>query len=214
MIKDDSIKSIEVRSPATCDAVSGVCQKCYGWDSTTSKPIETGSPVGVLASQAFGEPVTQMTMNTFHAGGSASAMTLGIPRIKELIGSGKKLQNEGVMASKDGIVKAIENHDGYKLIKTDDKEYKVKDTPDGKPTPIKVTVGDTLKKGQFLTVGDSNDIYNMPALSPNVVDAMGAGDALFAVASIIAGVGASLLESINLPRGLKIPSVIRSLRLH
>ena len=78
MITDDVIKAIDanniktvvVRSPLRCKTVHGVCQRCYGALPGTLQPVKIGAAVGVLASQALGEPVTQMTMNTFHSGAS------------------------------------------------------------------------------------------------------------------------------------------------
>ncbi|MGE4285861.1 MAG: DNA-directed RNA polymerase subunit beta' [Phycisphaerae bacterium] len=64
--------SIMVRSPLTCDAESGICAKCYGWDLSKSRLVEQGMAVGIVAAQSIGEPGTQLTMRTFHTGGIAS----------------------------------------------------------------------------------------------------------------------------------------------
>ncbi len=69
-----NIESIKVRSVMTCEAESGVCQKCYGRDLATGKMIEIGEAVGIIAAQSIGEPGTQLTMRTFHTGGVASTV--------------------------------------------------------------------------------------------------------------------------------------------
>ena len=70
--KDDSIDSIKVRSPVSCRYARGVCAKCYGEDRTTNEVVDIGEPVGTIAAQSVGEPGTQLTMNTRHAGGVVS----------------------------------------------------------------------------------------------------------------------------------------------
>ncbi len=69
-----NIESVKVRSVMTCEAESGVCQKCYGRDLATGKIIEIGEAVGIIAAQSIGEPGTQLTMRTFHTGGVASTV--------------------------------------------------------------------------------------------------------------------------------------------
>lgn len=69
-----NIESIKVRSVMTCEAESGVCQKCYGRDLATAKIVEIGEAVGIIAAQSIGEPGTQLTMRTFHTGGVASTV--------------------------------------------------------------------------------------------------------------------------------------------
>ena len=72
MVEDSEIDMVRLRSPLTCDTVSGVCQKCYGMDLATRDFVDMGTPVGIIASQSIGEPATQLTMRTFHGGGVAS----------------------------------------------------------------------------------------------------------------------------------------------
>ena len=61
------------------------CQKCYGWDLATARPVNIGTAVGIIAAQSIGEPGTQLTMRTFHAGGVAGEdITHGLPRVTEL----------------------------------------------------------------------------------------------------------------------------------
>jgi len=71
-ISETSIEAVLIRSVLTCDSRRGVCAKCYGRDLTTGKLVEPGLAVGVIAAQSIGEPGTQLTLRTFHTGGTAS----------------------------------------------------------------------------------------------------------------------------------------------
>ena len=71
-IEKMGIEKIQVRSPMTCEAELGVCALCYGMDLSTSKLVEEGMAVGIIAAQSIGEPGTQLTMRTFHIGGAAA----------------------------------------------------------------------------------------------------------------------------------------------
>ena len=70
-IEDSLIESVEIRSVLTCESKKGVCAKCYGRNLATSRMVNKGEAVGVIAAQSIGEPGTQLTLRTFHAGGTA-----------------------------------------------------------------------------------------------------------------------------------------------
>ena len=70
-IEDSPIESVEIRSVLTCESKKGVCMKCYGRNLATSRMVQKGEAVGVIAAQSIGEPGTQLTLRTFHAGGVA-----------------------------------------------------------------------------------------------------------------------------------------------
>ena len=72
IIEDSPIESVEIRSVLTCESKKGVCMKCYGRNLATSRMVQKGEAVGVIAAQAIGEPGTQLTLRTFHAGGVAA----------------------------------------------------------------------------------------------------------------------------------------------
>jgi DNA-directed RNA polymerase subunit beta' len=74
-IQDAGIEKVKIRSVLTCTARRGVCAKCYGRDLATGKLVELGQAVGVIAAQSIGEPGTQLTMRTFHIGGTASRVS-------------------------------------------------------------------------------------------------------------------------------------------
>ena len=70
-VEDAGIEMVEIRSVLTCESKKGVCRKCYGRNLATSKMVQLGEAVGVIAAQAIGEPGTQLTLRTFHSGGIA-----------------------------------------------------------------------------------------------------------------------------------------------
>ena len=71
-IEESPIESVEIRSVLTCESKKGVCAKCYGRNLATSRMVQKGEAVGVIAAQSIGEPGTQLTLRTFHAGGTAA----------------------------------------------------------------------------------------------------------------------------------------------
>jgi DNA-directed RNA polymerase subunit beta' len=74
-IDDSPIENMEIRSVLTCESRKGVCAKCYGRNLATSRMVQNGEAVGVIAAQSIGEPGTQLTLRTFHVGGTAMSIT-------------------------------------------------------------------------------------------------------------------------------------------
>ncbi|HYW95810.1 MAG TPA: DNA-directed RNA polymerase subunit beta', partial [Bacteroidales bacterium] len=74
-IEDSPIEQVEIRSVLTCESTKGVCGKCYGRNLATGSMVQMGEAVGVIAAQSIGEPGTQLTLRTFHVGGTASNIT-------------------------------------------------------------------------------------------------------------------------------------------
>src|SRR5690606_34438530 len=91
-IEGAGIEVVEVRSPLTCETKKGICAKCYGRNLATGKPIHMGEAVGVIAAQSIGEPGTQLTLRTFHQGGTAGNIS----------------ENPSIVARRDGIVEMDE----------------------------------------------------------------------------------------------------------
>ena len=71
-IEEAGIDEVQIRSVLTCELTRGVCVKCYGRNLATGKMVQKGEAVGVIAAQSIGEPGTQLTLRTFHVGGTAS----------------------------------------------------------------------------------------------------------------------------------------------
>jgi DNA-directed RNA polymerase subunit beta' len=108
---DAGLKKVVLRALLTCRSKNGVCQKCYGWDLSTRRPVNIGTAVGIIAAQSIGEPGTQLTMRTIHSGGVAGAddITQGLPtvsRMFDVVGNvnEKLLGREADLASLTGIL--------------------------------------------------------------------------------------------------------------
>src|SRR4029079_1691049 len=112
------IERVKIRSVLTCETRRGVCHLCYGRNLATGKMVEIGEAVGVIAAQSIGEPGTQLTMRTFHYGGTASRVSEQSKHISKNPGIVKFL-NVNTVESKRGALVVI-NRSG-KLIITDEK---------------------------------------------------------------------------------------------
>ncbi|OGI85400.1 DNA-directed RNA polymerase subunit beta' [Candidatus Nomurabacteria bacterium RIFCSPLOWO2_01_FULL_37_49] len=161
-IEGAGFSHVFVRSPLTCRTVHGLCVNCYGLDLGRNHLVEPGEAVGIIAAQAIGEPGTQLTLRTFHAGGVAGTdITTGLPRVEEIF-ERRIPKNPAIISETDGEVISIVEKDGKeKIIKvlSDTKE-------DGKVNEMeyivafrRVTtarVGDRVKKGELLTDGSAD----------------------------------------------------------
>jgi DNA-directed RNA polymerase subunit beta' len=104
------IEEVYVRSPMSCALIHGICALCYGRDLGRGDMVSIGAAVGIVAAQSIGEPGTQLTLRTFHSGGTAQAsgdITSGLPRVEELFEARKKPKGEAVMTDIGGILRLI-----------------------------------------------------------------------------------------------------------
>ncbi len=161
VLEEKGVKQLMVRSPLTCKALEGICIKCYGSDLGKNRIVDLGEAVGTVAAQAIGEPGTQLTMRTFHAGGAASVggdITRGLPRVEEIF-ENRKPKNPGVIAHVDGTITEIRNDGKEKvIIVLPDEKEKTKsksntEYPVNHYRMILVKVGDSVKKGDVMTDG-------------------------------------------------------------
>ncbi|PID84719.1 MAG: DNA-directed RNA polymerase subunit beta' [Chloroflexi bacterium] len=105
-VDETGVDEVYVYSAMTCELRRGACKKCYGLDLARGKLVETGTAVGIVAAQSIGEPGTQLTLRTFHTGGTASAggdITQGLPRVEELFEARQRPKGEAVMTEIGGI---------------------------------------------------------------------------------------------------------------
>jgi DNA-directed RNA polymerase subunit beta' len=150
------IKEVKVRSVLTCQTRHGVCAKCYGRDLATSRIVEIGEAVGIIAAQSIGEPGTQLTMRTFHTGGVAGEdITHGLPRVEELF-EARKPKGQAIIAEGPGTVIRISEGRGRREIEvaSPDGEHRVYQAPYG--SRVKVEVGSRVEPGDELTEGPVN----------------------------------------------------------
>ncbi len=165
-IEGAGFSEVFVRSPLTCKTVHGLCVQCYGLDLGRNNLVEKGEAVGIIAAQAIGEPGTQLTLRTFHAGGVAGTdITTGLPRVEEIF-ERRIPKNPAIISETDGEVFEIKAKDGKEKIikvlsdsKEDGKKNEMEYIVAFRRTPM-VKVGDKVKKGQLLTDG-SADIAEM-----------------------------------------------------
>ncbi len=116
-IQDSKIQDMHVRSPMTCALIHGVCALCYGRDLGRGEMVEIGTAVGIIAAQSIGEPGTQLTLRTFHTGGTAQAsgdITSGLPRVEEIFEARKKPKGESVVTDIPGTLRLIKK-DGVRI---------------------------------------------------------------------------------------------------
>jgi DNA-directed RNA polymerase subunit beta' len=164
-VEESGVADVKVRSPLSCKTVRGVCSKCYGLDLGKNGLISLGEAVGTVAAQAIGEPGTQLTMRTFHAGGTASQggdITSGLPRVEEVFEK-RRPKNPAVVATVNGVVTGMKDQGKEKTIyvipeiedKGKTKASEVEYTFPYRRT-VMVKVGDKVKKGQLLTDGSAD----------------------------------------------------------
>ena len=150
---------VRIRSVLTCESRRGVCAKCYGRDLATGRPVEVGTAVGIIAAQSIGEPGTQLTMRTFHIGGTASSVfkqpeiitkNSGVVRYHDL----RVVENEegdNVVLNKNGAI-SIHHETGHEL-----ERYTT-----AMGAVVMVDDGGTIKKGTCLAKWDP---YSVPILA-------------------------------------------------
>ncbi len=152
IIDEAGFEDIHVFSPMTCDLRLGVCAKCYGIDLADGRPVEQGVAVGIIAAQSIGEPGTQLTLRTFHTGGTAQAsgdITQGLPRVEELFEARQKPKGEAVISEIDGTVE-VRLVDGVRHVVVTNSQLidDLYDLPEG--WDVKAADGDTVGVGDIL----------------------------------------------------------------
>ena len=101
VVADSNIESLRIRSVLTCESLRGVCAKCYGWNPSNHKLVDLGTAVGIQAAQSIGEPGTQLTLRTFHIGGTATRIIEQSEMKTKRAGKVKYSENLEVAEAKD-----------------------------------------------------------------------------------------------------------------
>ena len=162
------IEEVIVRTIMTCHAHEGVCQKCYGWDLATSRPVNIGTAVGIIAAQSIGEPGTQLTMRTFHTGGVAGDdITHGLPRVQELF-EARKPKGLAVLAEIAGTLQ-ISGDKQQKILTIHDQEGNIREYAVSARAQLQPGVQDgcEVRVGQQLTKGSVNPHDLLRLTDPN-----------------------------------------------
>ncbi|MCM8769850.1 MAG: DNA-directed RNA polymerase subunit beta' [Candidatus Omnitrophica bacterium] len=159
-IAETGIPGIKIRSVLTCRAEKGVCAKCYGWDLTRRKLVNLGEAVGIIAAQSIGEPGTQLTLRTFHTGGTASR-SLGPAKIVS--------KTEGrVVFGED--MKTVIDQEGFRLLVGREGTVAIHDNRERELEKYTLRVGARLhvepgakiKEGQLIAEWDP---YSLPIIA-------------------------------------------------
>ena len=194
---DEKLDGVKIMSALSCTNVRGVPQKCYGIDPATGDIVAAHHPVGVIAAQSIGEPGTQLTLKTFHAGGVAGEdITTGLPRVEELF-EARAPKGQAYLAEIAGKVNFWEDGDQYilEIAGNAEKNKKITVDLDGRIQRLKngtsVSIGDVIasfeddsepivasvegkveyKKNQVILTpsGQSNVRYEIPGFKQVVV---------------------------------------------
>jgi DNA-directed RNA polymerase subunit beta' len=169
LVESEGIESVLVRSPLACKTLNGICVKCYGVDLGKNHIVELGEAVGTVAGQAIGEPGTQLSMNTKHAGGTAllgGDIIQGLPRVEELFEK-RKPKNPAIVSAVSGTVSDVKITDKEKMIvitpALEDRSKNKTSIEYSVPLNrvILVRPGDEVEKGQIITDGsaDIDELY-------------------------------------------------------
>jgi DNA-directed RNA polymerase subunit beta' len=158
-LEEMGLEKIQVRSPMTCDAPLGVCRLCYGMDLSTGSLVEEGMAVGIIAAQSIGEPGTQLTMRTFHIGGTVNT----------------SVEESETKAKKDGVVRFtrmrfLRNEEGNDIVLTRNAEISLLDPKGREIEKYEIPTGATLKvqEGQEVKAGTplvTWDPFSIPILA-------------------------------------------------
>jgi DNA-directed RNA polymerase subunit beta' len=164
----DGVEEAIVRSPITCELEYGICARCYGWDFSTRRTVESGVPVGVTAAQSIGEPGTQLTMRTrYVAGAVMQDVTHGLPRVEELFEM-RTPKSLSPISEISGKVSVETGEDGY-IIKVksshgkppEEREYFVP-----MASTLNIADGDEISAGQAIAEGylDPKEVIKIKGL--------------------------------------------------
>jgi DNA-directed RNA polymerase subunit beta' len=147
MIVSKGIDTVGIRSVLTCEADRGVCIKCYGRNLATSQMVNVGEAVGVMAAQSIGEPGTQLTLRTFHIGGTASRIAAESEVVAKSDGQ-LEYDNVHFVSHEDGVIISLRRNGQIKVLDEDNRVTSRFNVPYG--AHILVQDGAKVKKGDTL----------------------------------------------------------------
>ena len=158
LIEEANLQAIKIRSVLTCEAQNGVCAACYGRDLARGTPVNMGEAVGVIAAQSIGEPGTQLTMRTFHIGGTAQVADNSY--IETNHSGTVKIVNRNVVKDSNGVLVVMGRNVQVLVIDEHGNERAAHKLTYG--SRLRVDEGDTISRGQRIAEWDP---YTMPILT-------------------------------------------------
>lgn len=158
---DSSVTSVKIQSVLSTKNLRGIPQKSYGIDMATGRLVAKAQPVGVIAAQSVGEPGTQLTLRTFHAGGVAGGdITQGLPRVEELF-EARSPKGQAHMTEVTGLVDVWEDGKKYTVQVTPEAGHVERIALEGRTVTVKA--GSNVKVGDVLATGESE---SKPLVAP------------------------------------------------
>ena len=152
IIDDNNIDNIRIRSVLTCESMRGVCAKCYGWNLSTHNLVNRGTSVGIQAAQSIGEPGTQLTLRTFHIGGTATRIIEQSEMTTKFAGSIKFSDSLEIATTKDEdgskVNRCMVRNAKITVVDSKGKELNDYNVPYG--SDVTVTDGEKVKGGHVL----------------------------------------------------------------
>ena len=158
-IELSGVERVKIRSVLTCESKQGICISCYGRNLATGRAVKLGEAVGIVAAQSIGEPGTQLTMRTFHIGGTASQV-FKQPQIKAKHDGLVRYNDLRLVQLEDGNNIVLNKNGSISILGPDDRELESHNIVIG--SVIAVQNGATVKKGETFVQWDP---YNVPILS-------------------------------------------------
>jgi DNA-directed RNA polymerase subunit beta' len=158
-IENAGIERVRIRSVLTCEAKYGICIACYGRNLATGGLVKLGEAIGIIAAQSIGEPGTQLTMRTFHIGGTASQV-FKQPQIKAKSDGTLRYNELRLVSLEDGSNIVLNKNGSVSVLAEDGRELEVHNVVIG--AVISIPNGSKVRKGQTFVQWDP---YNVPILS-------------------------------------------------
>ena len=159
LIEGSRVERVKIRSVLTCESKNGVCMNCYGRNLATGNRVKLGEAVGIIAAQSIGEPGTQLTMRTFHIGGTASQV-FKQPQIKAKYEGTVRYNELRLVELEDGNNIVLNKNGSVSILADDGRELEQHNVVIG--SVISVKDGGRVKKGDTFVQWDP---YNVPILS-------------------------------------------------
>jgi DNA-directed RNA polymerase subunit beta' len=154
-IEELGLEKIQVRSPTTCEATIGICRLCYGMDLSTGEAVEEGLAAGIIAAQSIGEPGTQLTMRTFHIGGTASR-EVEESEIRSRRAGRVRFARIRSVVNADGKNVVLARNGEIAIIDPKDRELETYTIPNG--AVLLVNENDEIESGQVICQWDPHSV--------------------------------------------------------